>query len=528
MTKQEQNLTRQSFFNTFSAFMVYGVHVGCGFFVNMILVGTLGSVSFGAWQIGLRLLTYVVTGEGPTSQALKWVLANKRSKTDEQGLRRFIGSAHILWSLLAVPILISGTMLAWFAPRLMRDVPTDLHQAIRLMAFILVIRLLVTSWSALQLAVLQGMNLVYRATWWRMGVAILSACLLILAANLNLGLPGLAGALLATGLVSGIVFWRLARIHVPWFGVALPRKSDFVVFSAFGGWMWVWALVNRSLFLSDVIILGWVQGAATVTTFIFSQYILQMGVHLIVLMAGAVAPGLGKIVGQGDLQRAQEVRSQLLIVIWLMFVVLGTCIFIWNESLIGLWVGADRFAGPRVNALLVTMFLQMAFIRADAVVIDVTLDVKRKVLWGVLASLISISLALMLALRFGMEGMIWGLIGGRSLLSVLYPILVGKALQVAKLKYFLELWRPALVTIGIFVPAYLLGSNVYVNSWLILFELGLATVLMSSCLAFYTGLNRNQRSILLNRVKQIGSFRRSGNQNSAKDSTGKGEPGANL
>jgi hypothetical protein len=86
-----------------------------------VLVTVLGSVAFGAWQVCLRLLSYITPGDGPISQALRWVVSNKNDREPDSELRYYVTSAFILWGVLSSAMLLIGIALAWMAPELIRE-----------------------------------------------------------------------------------------------------------------------------------------------------------------------------------------------------------------------------------------------------------------------------------------------------------------------------------------------------------------------------------------------------------------------
>ena len=488
-----KTMTLLSLFNTGGAFLVYGVTLVANLFANKYLVGILGPVAFGAWQVCFRLLTNINLGAGPAAQALRWVVANKRDSVDGKQLRRYVGSAFLLWGGVTLVTLVVGTGLALLAPRLVKDLPEAMSGAVQLTCLILMIQLVVLSGGRVFLAALQGMNLMYKATLENSGIEVLRAALLVTAAGLGWGIAGMAGATVVVSMVAVGLFWRLASRNVAWFGIARPRRQDFRAFGSFGGWMLFWNLVSQILFASDLIILGWVAGPGAVTVLTFSQYVPMFGVYVLALVASAITPGFGQLVGGGELARAAAVREELHGLAWLFVVVLGAGILLWNESFVILWVGEENYGGSSVNLLLVVVLLQAAFIRIDGLLIDVFLDVKAKVLWAAVATLAALLLAWQLGMRHGIVGVLGGMAAGRAILTVAYPVLIRRFLDIG-VPGFPDLgWRRLVVSLALLASAFYGGPYLRESSLWQFLAGGVFSGLVLAFLAFFLGLDRDLR-----------------------------------
>ena len=118
---------------------------------------------------------------------------------------------------------------------------------------------------------------------------------------------------------------------------------------------------------------------------------------------------------------------------WLVVTVLGPTVLLWNWAFIRLWVGAKHYAGSIPTLLIVMVVTQFVLIRNDANIIDLTLRIRRKVLIGALSvtAVVSRCWVLVSYFKLGIVGLCLGLIGGRSVLSMSYPIMVGRFLKIS-------------------------------------------------------------------------------------------------
>ena len=500
------NLARNSALNALGTALVYLAYLVATFVSNKILVGVLGAVVFGLFQVCLRLLSYVTPGEGPVSQALKWIIANRHAKADDQDLKRTVGSALVLWGWLSAGILLLGALVSWQAPFFMRDIPAGMEQVVRLTCLVLVLRTIASNGGRVFVAPVQGVNLAYKVTFTDALLEVVRGGLLIGAASLGLGLLGLAQALLLTALVSVGLYWRLARRWVPWFGIARPGRRDLDRFSDFGGWLLASNVLYRVLLMSDIVLLGWVAGGARVSVLTFSQYVCNFGVTVVVLAAVAVAPGLGRLLGSGELERARAIREELLALCWLSTVVVAVGVLVWNGAFVAMWVGREFYTGPEVNALIVLLFAQTAFIRLDGLVIDVSLDIRRKVAWTAVATLLGVVLAVVLGrtLHLGMAGVLLGMGIGRGVLSLAYPLIAARTLGAQRAGLGLAFARATTVALLLMGGAALLGARMPDVPVPTLLGGGLLTGLVAAVVAWFAGLDGVMRARLVRRVQSLG------------------------
>jgi hypothetical protein len=157
------------------------------------------------------------------------------------------------------------------------------------------------------------------------------------------------------------------------------------------------------------------------------------------------------------------------------------------------------------------MTIQFVLIRNDANVIDLTLNLPKKVLLGVLSVTLSTAMAigLMRIYDLGIIGLVLGSIAGRLILSLSYPLIIGRFLNISLGSQFMGVTRPTLVTLLVF--SLLSGPEIFFNaptwlvvdSWLgLIFSVG-ASFVGVSAFVFFAGLSGPQRSGIINRVQRL-------------------------
>jgi O-antigen/teichoic acid export membrane protein len=260
---------------------------------------------------------------------------------------------------------------------------------------------------------------------------------------------------------------------------------------------------------SDVIVLGIVKSVEAVTSYTVTKYAPETLISIIAIIVFGIAPGLGGIIGTGDLEKAAKLRGEIMSLTWLIVTTLGASVILWNRAFITLWVGAKQYAGDLATLMVVLVVTQFILIRNDSNVIDLTLNLKKKVVWGLIAVTISLvgSIGMMYYLQWGIFGLCLGLIFGRLIMSIGYPIMVGRFLKIPLSEQLKGALRPAVVMMLLYGVNVRLSSILNVSAWHGLtgwtfFALSCAvTFFVVLTLAFYAGLNAGQRGLIFRRIR---------------------------
>lgn len=506
----DENLTKKAYLNALASGLDYGARLVVGFVITPFLVAGLGDYYFGMWQILNRLVGYISPASGRPTQALKFTLANQQTSIDYDQKRRHVGSTIIVWTLFLPVMAVLGGLLTWFAPFWLKT-PEAFLWHVRWTAGILVANMAMTTLAAVPQSALEGENLGYK----RMG---LSALLVFVGGGftwmvlyLDWGIIGVAIATLAITLITGAFWLLVVRTYAPWFGALKPSSPEVRQFFGLSWWFLGWNLIMTLMIASDVVVLGIINSVESVTAYTITKYVPETVISLVAIMAFGIAPGLGGIIGSGELKKAAHVRGEIMSITWLIVTFLGSTILLWNRAFISLWVGAKQYVGSLPDLLIILVVAQFVVIRNDGNVIDLTLRLRRKVLTGGLSVMLSILFAVILVgyFKLGIVGVSLGLIFGRLILSIGYPWQVGRYLGISLASQLKSTLRPICTTLFLFLltaslDGMMLTKNwVIVNGWIGLFlSVGITSVIFL-LLSFYTGLNGNQREQIIRRIRSV-------------------------
>jgi O-antigen/teichoic acid export membrane protein len=498
----EPSLTWRASLNLVQSILDYSAKLGVGLVVIPILVASLGRGVFGVWEMLGRLMGYLESADGRPTQALRLVISSRQSQPDPTEKRRWIGSALVVWACFLPLWITAGALLIWLAPSITKVEP-QLQATVRITCGILMAGLLLGGLTSLPESVLRGMNLGYKRMGLQAGLSVLGGALLVGAVYLGTGIVGLAIAGVLLIGCTGLCFLILVRQQVPWFGAERPSRPQVTSLLQMSLWIAVGDSVSKLLLASDVLILGMVLSPAVVTTYVLTGYAPLLAVNLHSLAADSMIPGLAGIIGDKRYARAALLRRELLAATILFVAATGSAVLLWNRSFVGLWVGSENYAGAWTNVLLVVIAAQTAFIRCDAYIIDAALRPGSRVRVSAVAALVAITLSIVLTRYFGIAGLCLGIIMGRSLQTIGYPLLVRECLQRPLQPSRSWLLRPLCTTGVLFGLSAYAGEHLLARHWLAWFLGVLLTFGFATAVTLRWGLPGEIRLSLLARAGEL-------------------------
>lgn len=502
------SLTKRASLNAAAAAAEQAARILAGLIITPFLVTRLGDALYGIWQVLQRLIGHASPASGRPGEALKWTVAHDQVSTDHEKKRRAVGNAVAVW-VLFLPLLVAiGGVLAWFSP-VWIDVAEDAYGTVRTAGAILVVDAVLFALFYLPQSVLQGENLGYKRLGLSVALVFISKSILALAVYLTAGIVGMAVATVAGTVLWGVAYLYIARTRVPWFGIARPRLAEVRGFVRLSWWFLVWNLVMTIMLASDVVVLGIVGSPTLVTTYALARYLPQAITVAVATLIFAIMPGLGGLIGAGELRRAVRIRTETMSLVWLVTIVAGASVVLWVESFLRLWVGERYYPGAPAMLMIMLMVLQFSLVRTDANIIDLTLNLRRKVLLGTVSAALSVGLAwtFLAVLEMGIVGLALGFILGRSILSVAYPLMIGRVLGLPALRQVRAVARPGLVTVALFAGSALLSPVVDAGSWLSLCVFVAASTVVVAIVAFFGGLSAELRGLVWARFRRVARLR---------------------
>ena len=500
-THRERSLTGRASLNVLQSLLDYSVKLGVGLVIVPILVTGLGRTLYGVWEMLGRLVGYIESADGRSTQALRLVISNQQSSDDESAKRRWVGSALMVWVCFLPLWVAAGGLLIWLTPTVTK-VPPELHTTVRVACALMMVAVLVAGLATLPEAVLRGTNLGYKRMGLQAGVSLVGGVLLAGAIYVGSGLVGVAGAGIVIAALTGVCFLVVVRRQVPWFGTERASRAEVGSLLGMSIWITLGDVVSK-LLASDVLVLGMVLSASTVTTYVLTGYATRLALNLHSLSAEAVMPGVAGVIGEKHFERAALLRREMLAITGVFVIGVGATILLWNRSFVHLWVGPENYAGTWTNLLLVLIAVQSAFIRCDAYLIDAALQPQRRVRVGIAAGIVTLLLSIGLTHWAGMVGLCLAILAGRATQTIGYPLLVRNCLAQSPGLSMTWLVQPLLVMGLLFAGAAYGSQHLLVDHWLSWVLAVAVTFLSAIGLAVVFGLPAALRSAIRARIVEI-------------------------
>lgn len=503
-------LTRRASLTAVASLLDYVVKAAVQLLVTPVLVHGLGRTLYGVWEMLSRLTGYMSATDGRPTEALRLLVARHQGAAELATRRRFVGAALVVWVLMLPLVLAAGAALVFLAVPLLVKVPAAQLAEAQRTAALLIGAFVATSLGGVPESVLRGMNLGYKRMGVQAALNVLGGALAAAAVWQGLGLAGVGGSQLVRVILTGAVFYAIARRHVAGFGAARPAAQD--VRTVFGMSVWLSAgdVIAKLLLASDVLVLGFIAGPAVVASYALTSYAARTAVGVHVFTAGAAIPGIGGLLGSGQRARAASARRELLLLTWLFATVAGTVILLWNRPFLALWVGENLYAGTLVNLLVVLTAAQTAFIRTDAYVLDAALKPRERVLVGAGAAVLTLLACYALTTAFGLPGLVAGVLVGRAVQSIGYPRLARTSLgDDAPAPARLLTLRLAATTAALWLLAVEGSARIGTPGWAAWIAGAAASIPLVIALALLAGPDAMTRRQLLNRLALMARLRRS-------------------
>ena len=384
------SLSRKASLNAAAAGLDFAARTVVELVLNPLMLRGLGDYLFGAWRMLWRLTGYLWATSGRAAQALQSAIANRLHSDDIDEKRRLVGASIVVWALY-LPLLVVVTALAiWKLPALL-DAPAQDVAPLRWTILLLGVDSVMVSLLTIPRATLQGENLGYRRMGLSTALVLISGVLTAVALWLDSehrrrrrGQPrgddlhrrrvledhsrprSMVRRRSAAPAGGPVVLRPQLVVH----GVEARQPVDDVGRRARPRRRRL-GRVGQRLRADEVHPRG---DAATPVDARDGRYSRTRRDHRRRRPpTSAARPGRGP---RPDVAPRASAS--------------GVAILMWNESFVALWVGEQYFAGGTELLLLMISLLQLALIRSDAFIIDLTLKVRAKTLTGLASSVIAL------------------------------------------------------------------------------------------------------------------------------------------
>jgi O-antigen/teichoic acid export membrane protein len=497
-----ENLRQTGYLNIISNGLDTVVKIGVVFFLNPILVSTLGASLFGVWQIINQMNSYMTTVDLRSGTSLKWYVARNRTILADIELQRGM-TAGLLSNVIFLPVyIIAGIVLVWLAPSITNVDPVHTHM-VRLTIGLLVIAFIIDQYAFLFQSILVGMNLSYKNVGIRVSLTVLGGMGTFLVVYMGYGLPGMAKVAIGIALLSGIINLWIVKKFVQWFGFA---QVNFKRIKSFFGLTLRFMVLKTATLLSestDLILLGFFAGPKFVAAYVITRYMIQAFSIVLKTVQSSIAPGLGSLVGEGNVEKLVEARKLLIAFNWFSITSVGCVIVLWNRLFISTWVTADLYVGT-LECLLIVLIACFNLLKGiDGSIIIMSLDIKRQATITGIVALLTIFLSSLLIPLFQTLGLLLAVLVGEIALSIAYSLISQKLVHKKGFLKELFLSRKAIAGILLMSVASYAGTYTEVGGWASLAASLVITGLVFMVITWFASMSKADKDILRFNIMKI-------------------------
>lgn len=499
MTKQD-GLSRTALKNAVQLVVDQLARVIVGFLLTPILVSQLGAAGFGVWQVLQKASMQLAMLDGRSPEVLKWVIASKQGDVDIVAKQRAFTSGALVLSCFVPLLIFAYGLLVLFLPAYSGLVQDGLIDA-RIAIVLLAIAALLMSIAMLFEASIRGSNIAYKLLGSQASLLLCGGMLSAASVYAGYGLVGLAGVQILVSLMFIVVYIKVARKNLAWIGISRPPRKDFFEALQRSKWYTTWAFVSTFIFAGDVIVMAAFVSANLVASYVLTMYLMQMVTVVILTAVSSALPGIAGIVGRKQYLRASALRKESLTYCWLLATAVCAAIVVVNQSFVTLWVGAAQYAGDNVNVLIAICTIQLVFIRHDANLLNLALDVREKTIQGMMSAGLMLVLLIVLVPMFQLYGVCIALLVARSILFFTYPRVIAEFLQEERSSTFSM--RRFLCTTVMILICWRLSSLVVVENWYGLVFWLMAIAFLSLLFLYTFGVTGEERFMIMARAKLL-------------------------
>ncbi|HEU4557633.1 MAG TPA: hypothetical protein VFS20_07275 [Longimicrobium sp.] len=434
--------TRRAGIAAVFGYVQFGLSLVTGFALVPFVLSRVPTDLYGVWLAFGEVLAYSSMVDLGVVGVVPWLVAEAHGRGDRAAMREvlgaslaFSGGASVVFLLLACGALALAPSLATLGAAQHAAVVGPILLLVGGMAVTMPLRTFYAAEVGLQDVAFVG---TLALSQMAVGIAITVGMLLA-----GAGLYALATAVVVPQLISVAACWLRLRAREPDLlrGWSRPRWAAVRATAAQGFGSWTASLGWRMVSASDSMVILALLGPAAAVVYAMTAKLGTTAMQMSWQLPDAGLVGLAQLKGEG---RPDRVREVVLSLVRLTLVASGgvaVVVVALNPAFVTLWVGAERFGGVRLNAVLAAVVLAHSLTHALFTTAGV-LGARVQAGWAALVQgAANLACALLLGRVLGLAGV--ALAAVISTVVVAYPAGAALTRRTTGLGHA-ELWRGAL------------------------------------------------------------------------------------
>jgi O-antigen/teichoic acid export membrane protein len=347
-----------------------------------------------------------------------------------------------------------------------------------------------------------GMNMAYKRIGLRAGVYILNGISTYLVFKWGYGLIGYVTVCLLMALIEGLTFWWTVRENLSWCRIHWVPWRDILSFIKVSLEFFVNKILSIFDGSVDVIILGYIVSSTAVSFYTTSYYIILVYNAFMHAIFSSITTYITPLARENNVDKLLQYRQQIVFLMFVLSVVIFSCILSFNGSFVLLWTGKDIFVGQFAN-LLITLLAFLRFLRTiDSSFLCMYMKVNETNKNMLISILVSVLPLVIFTKMWGIEGVLLGSILFNAMLCILYSRSLRKIMNRGLCSYHLITFRLSVTTVMILCISYIVGEQFELTNWCSLILAALAAVGGISAFILGVGLNNIERSRIMELIRK--------------------------
>jgi len=471
-----KNIARNVLSNWFSLL----VTTVTAFFLSPFVVHHLGNLAYGVWVIIMSLVAYMnLLDLGLRGAITRFVSKGSAQENQEESSQAVSGALWIrLWVSLA--IILTGLILAMGLQRVF-VIPPALQQAARLALLVTAVNVAVTLYCGVFAGVLVAVHR-YDLT---SSISIVQTCAravgVVFLLRSGHGILSLAIWELCISVAAQAATIVLCFRVYPQLKIAFGRPDSATLRKLWNYSFYVF-LINVALqvtYYTDNLVVGAFLSPTAVTLYAIGGLLISYSRQIVSSMTTTFTPLASSFEAQGNYENLRRLVIHGTRAALLVSLPIQAALFFRGHTFIRLWMG-EQYAQPSGTVMQI-LLLSLVFSSANTTSAGIVYGMekhKRIALWGIIESVLNLSLSIILVRRIGIYGVAWGTtIPSVIMEMILWPSYICKLLHMRVRTYLWQTWFRT----GLGVMPFALASAASERFWpahnLIMFFLQIAALL---------------------------------------------------
>lgn len=486
-------------------------------FINIIIglvytpwmINSIGKSNYGLYTLAMSLIGLFVFDFGLSNAVTRFV-SKYIAEGQHDRVNKLLGLVYKLYMIIDVVILIAIIVLYFFIPEIYKGLTPEEVERFKSVYIIAGVFCVISFplipvngiMSANELFVqIKTCDLIHKL----LIVVSMSVCLLLGYGLMALILVNAIAGLFVTFLKLFIVR-KNTNIHIDWH---FWNQQELYSIASFSGWVTVSALAQRCIFNLAPTILGILSNSIDLAILGVATTIEQYTYTFANALNGLFLPKISHLVADNEDEMILPLmikvgRFQIMVIglICIGFIAVGL-------DFIRLWVGADYDLAYYCAVLFIIPCFFYLPQEIGLTTIVVKNEVKRQSYVYLLMAAINIALAIPLTQKFGVLGLAISIFAAYTIRTIGLDYIFKKYLRIDIRSFFYEsfgqLSCPLIISLCICILIYFLPIQL---SWVSLLMKVLLCLTAYSVVMYTIGMNRDEKHMILNSLKQI-IFKRS-------------------